>query len=128
MSWVVEQHATAIEELQSTNEEMETTVEELRAANSELATLNAELESRTSELNRLDILHGSMVNSLERPLKVLDRDGVVTTCNQASEWLWGLPASMPSAGRCSRYRSARRRASSGSTFSTSSASLSTFRA
>jgi two-component system CheB/CheR fusion protein len=87
-----EELETTNEELQSTNEELETTVEELQAANTELAALNSELEGRTAELNRLDSLHRSMVNSFDRALMVLDRDGVVTTWNQFAERLWGLAA------------------------------------
>jgi two-component system CheB/CheR fusion protein len=87
-----EELETTNEELQSTNEELETTVEELQAANTELGALNAELEGRTTELNRLDALHRGMINSLEAGLMVLDRDGVVTSWNGPLERLWGLPA------------------------------------
>ena len=70
-----EELETTNEELQSTNEELETTVEELQAANTELAALNAELEGRTAELNRLDAYHRGLLNSLEQGVVVLDRDG-----------------------------------------------------
>jgi two-component system, chemotaxis family, CheB/CheR fusion protein len=87
-----EELETTNEELQSTNEELETTVEELQAANTELGALNAELQGRTAELNRLDVVHRGMVNSLDQGLMVLDRQGAVTTWNQALERLWGLRA------------------------------------
>jgi two-component system, chemotaxis family, CheB/CheR fusion protein len=85
-----EELETTNEELQSTNEELETTVEELQAANTELGTLNAELEGRTAELHRLDAVHRSLMNSLESAVVVLDRDGLVTSWNQAAERSWGL--------------------------------------
>ena len=50
MSRIAEQHATAIEELQSTNEELETTNEELQSTNEELETTNEELQSTNEEL------------------------------------------------------------------------------
>ena len=50
MSRIAEQHATAIEELQSTNEELETTIEELQSTNEELETTNEELQSTNEEL------------------------------------------------------------------------------
>ena len=85
-----EELETTNEELQSTNEELETTVEELQAANTELGALNSELEGRTAELNRLDAYHRSFVNSLEYGVVVLDRQGVVTTWNEVAEHMWGL--------------------------------------
>lgn len=106
MTRVAEQHATANEELQSTNEELETTneelqstneelettIEELQAANAELATLNAELEQRTTELNRLEAFRSGVLNSLEQPVVVLDRQLVVTGWNKMAERVWGLSA------------------------------------
>jgi two-component system CheB/CheR fusion protein len=50
MTRVAEQHATGIEELQSTNEELETTIEELQSTNEELETANEELQSTNQEL------------------------------------------------------------------------------
>ena len=87
-----EELETTNEELQSTNEELETTVEELQAANTELAALNSELENRTGDLNRLDTFHRSLINGLELGLAVLNRDGVVVTWNQVAETMWGLRA------------------------------------
>ena len=118
MSRIAEQHATAIEELQSTNEELETTneelqstneelettnaelqstneelettVEELQAANTELAALNAEFEERGAELTRFDAYHHGVVNSVEQALVVLDADGVVRTWTSAAARIWRL--------------------------------------
>ena len=103
---VAEQHATAIEELQSTseelettneelqstNEELETTVAELQAVNTDLDTLNSELEVRTAELNRLDTQHETLINSLGFGIVVVDRSGSVRSWNQAAERIWGLRA------------------------------------
>ena len=87
-----EELETTNEELQSTNEELETTVEELQAANAELATLNAEFEDRGSELVRLDGYHRGLVDAMESALIVIDRIGVIRTWNQAAERLSGLGA------------------------------------
>ncbi|HYE90998.1 MAG TPA: CheR family methyltransferase [Terriglobales bacterium] len=87
-----EELETTNEELQSTNEELETTVEELQAANAELATLNAELEDRGAELTRLDGYHRGVVEGIDQPLIVLDRVGVIRSWNQAAERLSGLRA------------------------------------
>ena len=89
---IAEQHATAIEELQSTNEELETTVEELQAANSELGMLNAQFDARSSELRRLDAYHRGLLNSMEQSIFVTDLSLLVTSWNQAAERLWGLRA------------------------------------
>jgi two-component system CheB/CheR fusion protein len=85
-----EELETTNEELQSTNEELETTVEELQAANAELAALNSELEDRGAELARLDGFHRGVVDSIDRGLMVVDRLGVVRTWNHAAERIWGL--------------------------------------
>src|SRR5207245_734429 len=79
-----EELETTNEELQSTNEELETTVEELQVANAELGTLNAQLEARTSELKRLDAYHLGLLNSMEQSVFVTDRALVVTSWNQAA--------------------------------------------
>src|SRR5262245_7002536 len=87
-----EELETTNEELQSTNEELETTVEELQAANTELGSLNSELEGRTGELNRLDTHHRSLLDSLDQGVVVMNRDGAITTWNQTAEQMWGLRA------------------------------------
>ena len=87
-----EELETTNEELQSTNEELETTVEELQAANSELGMLNAQFDARSSELRRLDAYHRGLLNSMEQSIFVTDRSLLVTSWNQAAERLWGLRA------------------------------------
>lgn len=87
-----EELETTNEELQSTNEELETTVEELQAANAELAALNSELEARGAELVRLDGYHRGVVDTMDQAVVILDPAGVVRTWNQAAERLWSLRA------------------------------------
>jgi two-component system CheB/CheR fusion protein len=87
-----EELETTNEELQSTNEELETTVEELQAANAELASLNGELEDRGAELARLDAYQRSIVDSVDHGLMVVDRLGVVRTWNHSAERMWGIRA------------------------------------
>jgi two-component system, chemotaxis family, CheB/CheR fusion protein len=110
---LAEQHATATEELQSTNEELETTNEELQSTNEELETTNEELQStneelmttvdelqaantelssRTSELRRLANYHESVINSIVEALVVLDRAFTVNAWSHAAERIWGLRA------------------------------------
>ncbi len=89
---ITAQRARALEELQTTNAELESTVDELQAVNMELATLHAELERRTSELKRLAASHARVLESLEEPIVVLDRDFVVTTWTRATERCWDLRA------------------------------------
>ena len=87
-----EELETTNEELQSTNEELETTVEELQAANAELGSLNTQLERSSVDLKELDEYQQSVLSSLQHAIVVLDRAGLVTTWNQTAERLWGLPA------------------------------------
>ena len=109
-----EQHATATEELQSTNEELETTNEELQSTNEELETTNEELQStneelvttvdelqaanaelaaRSAEVRRLLISHTAVVNSVTDALVVLDTSLTVTAWNPAAEQHFGVRAS-----------------------------------
>ena len=87
-----EELETTNEELQSTNEELETTVSELQAANNELSELNVELEARTNELNRLAAVHRTFLDSLEGAIVAVDVQGVVTAWNLAAERLWAARA------------------------------------
>jgi two-component system CheB/CheR fusion protein len=109
-----EQHATATEELQSTNEELETTNEELQSTNEELETTNEELQStneelvttvdelqaanaelaaRSAEVRRLLVSHTAVLNSVTDALIVLDTSLTVTTWNPAAEQHFGVRAS-----------------------------------
>src|SRR5262245_48726596 len=87
-----EELETTNEELQSTNEELETTVEELQAANAELGAMNTERERRAADLRQLDSYQRNVLNSLDHPIVVLDRESKVTTWNQSAEEMWALRA------------------------------------
>jgi len=109
-----EQHATATEELQSTNEELETTNEELQSTNEELETTNEELQStnedlittvdelqaanaelaaRSSEVRRLLVSHTAVLASVTEAIVVLDASLLVSSWNPGAERLFGIPAS-----------------------------------
>jgi two-component system CheB/CheR fusion protein len=86
MSHLAEQHATAMEELQSTNEELETTVDELQAANSQLAAMNAELE----RLRMMEMAQQIKLDDLADATVVIDRRLNVVAWGQSAERVWGL--------------------------------------
>ena len=109
-----EQHATATEELQSTNEELETTNEELQSTNEELETTNEELQStneelvttvdelqaanaelaaRSAEVRRLLVSQTAVLNSVTDALVVLDTSLTVTAWNPAAAQYFGVRAS-----------------------------------
>jgi two-component system CheB/CheR fusion protein len=109
-----EQHATATEELQSTNEELETTNEELQSTNEELETTNEELQStneelvttvdelqaanaelaaRSAEVRRLAVSHAAVLDSVTDALVVLDPQLIVTAWNPAAERFFGVRSS-----------------------------------
>jgi two-component system CheB/CheR fusion protein len=85
------------EELQSTNEELETAKEELQAANEELTTTNDELQNRNAELNALNVALARseerfrlMVESVkDYAIFMLDSQGRVTTWNEGARRLKG---------------------------------------
>ena len=108
-----EQHATASEELQSTNEELETTNEELQSTNEELETtneelqatneelvttvdelqaVNAELAARSAEVSGLLVVHAAVLAAVDEALIVLNSNLSVTTWNPAAERLFGVRA------------------------------------
>jgi two-component system, chemotaxis family, CheB/CheR fusion protein len=111
---LADQHSTATEELQSTNEELETTNEELQSTNEELETTNEELQStneellatvdelqaanaelgvRTDEARRLSLYQKFVVDNVNEAVIVLDRDLRVMTWNPPAERLWAVTAS-----------------------------------
>lgn len=69
-----EQIQSANEELQSTNEELESAQEELQSTNEELATLNDELEARNSDLAQVNADLRNLLDSVQLPVLMLDRD------------------------------------------------------
>jgi two-component system CheB/CheR fusion protein len=88
----VEELETTNEELQSTNEELETMNEELQSTNDELHTINDTLRERSGELDDARSFLGSLINSVQLGLVVVDREMRVVVWNRGCEELWGLRA------------------------------------
>jgi two-component system CheB/CheR fusion protein len=86
----VEELETTNEELQSSNEELETMNEELESTNSELQAINTDLRLRTDEIDRLNTLLGSILESVEVGVAVLDEHFRVLMWNTRAQELWGL--------------------------------------
>jgi len=80
---VQEEAQSNIEELRSLNEELETTKEELQSANEELTTINEELQTRNVELSHSRDFAGSIVETIQQPLLVLDTELRVKRANQS---------------------------------------------
>ncbi|MGJ3245842.1 MAG: CheR family methyltransferase [Elainellaceae cyanobacterium] len=87
-----EELETTNEELQSTNEELETMNEELQSTNEELQTINDELRMRTEEVNQVNAFLGSILESIEAGVVVVDRHYDILTWNNKATDLWGLRA------------------------------------
>ncbi|MGJ3253875.1 MAG: CheR family methyltransferase [Elainellaceae cyanobacterium] len=87
-----EELETTNEELQSTNEELETMNEELQSSNEELQTINDELRMRTEEINQINAFLGSILESIEAGVVVVDRHYDILTWNQKATDMWGLRA------------------------------------
>ena len=85
-----EELETTNEELQSTNEELETMNEELESTNEELRTMNDELRLRTDEVNQANAFLGSVLESFQAGVIIVDRQFNIICWNQHSEELWGL--------------------------------------
>jgi two-component system, chemotaxis family, CheB/CheR fusion protein len=85
-----EEALSSNEELQSVNEELQTAKEEVQSANEELATLNQELQDRNEQLGRsndeiqraLDSAN-AIVDTVRRPLVILDAELRVEKANEA---------------------------------------------
>ncbi len=80
------------EELQSINEELETAKEELQSTNEELATVNDELESRALELERVNDDLRNLVNSVDIPSVIVDRELKIRRFTPQAEKLLNLIA------------------------------------
>jgi two-component system CheB/CheR fusion protein len=87
-----EELETTNEELQSTNEEMETMNEELQSTNAEMQTINTELSRRTEELKQANMSLNSILGSLRVGVVVVDRSLKVQEWNRQAQELWGLRA------------------------------------
>ena len=88
----VEELETTNEELQSTNEELETMNEELQSTNDELHTINDTLRERSGELDDAKHFLGSLINSIQLGMIVVDREMRVVSWNRGCEEQWGLRA------------------------------------
>jgi two-component system CheB/CheR fusion protein len=88
----VEELETTNEELQSTNEELETTNEELQSTNEELETMNDELRHRTIELNNMNAFLEAILTTIRVAVAVLDPRCNVQIWNGQARDLWGLAA------------------------------------
>jgi two-component system CheB/CheR fusion protein len=86
----VEELETTNEELQSTNEELETMNEELQPTNEELETVNTELRQRTGELNEVNLFLEAILGSMRSGVVVTDPDLKIQIWNSQAEDLWGL--------------------------------------
>jgi two-component system CheB/CheR fusion protein len=86
----VEELETTNEELQSTNEELETMNEELQSTNDELNTINDALRDSSTELDNVRKFLGSLVDSIQLGMVVVDREMRVVVWNHRCEELWGL--------------------------------------
>lgn len=86
----MEELETTNEELQSTNEELETMNEELQSTNDELHTINDTLRERSVELNDARVFADSLINSVRLGMVVVDREMRVVVWNRGCEELWGL--------------------------------------
>jgi two-component system CheB/CheR fusion protein len=85
-----EELETTNEELQSTNEELETMNEELQSTNEELETMNDELRHRTLELNEMNAFLETILTTIGLAVAVLDRRQYVQIWNGQARELWGL--------------------------------------
>src|ERR671920_216017 len=82
-----EELQTTNEELQSTNEELETMNEELQSTNEELETINDELRERTGELNDVNDFLETILTSLELGVAVIDPEQRIQIWNRRAEAL-----------------------------------------
>jgi two-component system, chemotaxis family, CheB/CheR fusion protein len=89
----VEELETTNEELQSSNEELETMNEELESTNTELETINTEMEQRGTQLDHINLFMQQVLANVRTGVAVLDRDLRVQLWNQQAEELWGVRAS-----------------------------------
>jgi two-component system CheB/CheR fusion protein len=85
-----EELETTNEELQSTNEELETMNEELQSTNEELETMNDELRERTDETLQANSFLGSVLSGIEQGVIVVDRTLRVVAWSRRATDLWGL--------------------------------------
>ena len=86
----MEELETTNEELQSTNEELETMNEELQSTNDELQTINDALRERSLDLDEVNEFFESVLTSVRVGIVVVDREMRVKAWNRGAEDLWGV--------------------------------------
>ena len=87
-----EELETTNEELQSSNEELETMNEELQSSNEELETMNEELRHRTLEVSDTNSFLEIVLGTIGLAVGVLDRHQRIQIWNSLSRDMWGLSA------------------------------------
>lgn len=85
-----EELETTNEELQSTNEELETSNEELQSLNEELETTNEELRARSRELDEVNARYSEMLERMPWPVFLVNEDGAIYMFNSAVQKLFGF--------------------------------------
>jgi two-component system CheB/CheR fusion protein len=86
----VEELETTNEELQSTNEELETMNEELQSTNDELQSINEQLRDSTDKLDASNAFLEAVLTSLRAGVAVVNGELHVREWNRRAEDLWGL--------------------------------------
>jgi two-component system CheB/CheR fusion protein len=86
----IEELETTNEELQSANEELETMNEELQSTNEELRTLNDQLHQRSEELDQVNGHLHSILSSLRAAVVVLNDEVKIEVWSHKAQDLWGL--------------------------------------
>lgn len=85
-----EEIVSSNEELQSYYEEMETAKEELQATNEELTTINDELHTRVNIAGQLNDDLANVLESINIPIAILDRDFRLRRFTPTAQWLLNL--------------------------------------
>jgi two-component system CheB/CheR fusion protein len=88
----VEELETTNEELQSTNEELETMNEELQSTNDELHVSNETQREQQEHFYRLSRFMTAVLGSMDAGVVAVDQDLKVLTWNAKAEDLWGIRA------------------------------------
>ena len=85
-----EESQSSNEELQSVNEELETSKEEIQSTNEELTTVNDELRDRNTELAQSNGDLANLLDSVQMPIVMLDRDLRIRRFTAAAQKLLNL--------------------------------------
>lgn len=79
-------------ELHSTSQTLDVMNKELIDTNDELSAVNDELRERTAEVGRMHVFVGSVLDSFQAAVMVVDRDLRVQAWNERASELWGIPS------------------------------------